>query len=60
MKKAGYLAQALFLCTVGCSPHQEHGGGSDLAGGGGGDDMAVGNPVDNGDMSGPLVIAPLD
>jgi hypothetical protein len=62
MKKLHYVAQALLLCTVGCSPHQEHGGGFDLAGAGGGDvDMAIGGlPVDNGDMSGPLAITPLD
>ncbi len=61
MKNLGFLAQALLLCTVGCSPHQEHGGGLDLAGtGGAGDDMAFPTPVDNGDMAGPLVITPLD
>jgi hypothetical protein len=61
MKKVGLLAQAFFLCTVGCSPHQEHGGGLDFSVVNGGDDMSTGGlPVDNGDMSGPLVIAPLD
>jgi len=62
MKKFTYLAQALLLCAAGCSPHQEHGGGLDLSGVGGGDvDMAVGGlPIDNGDMSGPLVISPLN
>ncbi|HEX8951643.1 MAG TPA: hypothetical protein VF945_07340 [Polyangia bacterium] len=60
MKKIGFLAQALLLCTAGCSPHQEHGGGFDLSGVvGGGSDLAVG-PVDTGDMSGPLVIMPAD
>ncbi len=60
MEKFRYLAQALLLCAAGCSPHQEHGGGFDLSGVvTGGDDMAIGT-VDNGDMAGPLVIAPLD
>jgi len=61
MKKFQYLAQVLLLCTVGCSPHQEHAGGFDLCGTGSGEDMAVGGlPTDNGDMAGPLVISPLD
>ena len=61
MEKLRYLAQALLLCTVGCSPHTDHGGSLDFAAGGGDDDMAVDPlPVDNGDMAGPLVIAPLD
>ena len=61
MKNFRYLAQALLLCAVGCSPHQEHGGGLDFSAGGGDVDMATNPlPVDNGDMSGPLVIAPLD
>src|SRR5437763_14845071 len=62
MEKFKYLAQVVLLCTVGCSPHTDHGGGVDFATGGGGDeDMAINPlPTDNGDMAGPLVIAPLD
>ncbi len=60
MKNRWLVAPALALCTLGCSPHQEHGGGLDLAGTGGGDDMAFPTPIDNGDMAGPLVITPLD
>ena len=61
MEKFKYLAQVVLLCTVGCSPHQDHAGGFDLSGTGGDDDMAVGGfPTDTGDMSGPLVITPID
>ncbi|MGZ3430031.1 MAG: hypothetical protein ACXVCV_25445, partial [Polyangia bacterium] len=61
MKNFARAAQALLLCTLGCSPHQEHGNGFDLSGtSGDGEDMSFVNPVDPGDMAGQLVIAPLD
>ena len=62
MEKFRYLAQALLLCTVGCSPHTDHGGTLDFAVAGGGDeDLSTGGlPVDNGDMAGPIVLTPLD
>jgi hypothetical protein len=60
MKNFSIAAQVFLLCTVGCSPHQEHGGGLDLLVGGDGEDMAFVNPIDTGDLAGQLVIAPLD
>jgi len=57
------LALSFTLFTLGCNAAPGHAGGGDLAGtGGGGDvDMAGGGIItDNGDMAGPLVIAPLD
>ncbi|MDB4968304.1 MAG: hypothetical protein JWN44_3993 [Myxococcales bacterium] len=61
MKMFGRIVQALTLCVVGCSPHQDQiGGGHDLSGTGDGVDMTTSSLVDTGDMAGPLVITPLD
>ncbi len=62
MKNLWCIAPALVVGALGCSPHQAaHGSGPDLSGVAGGEvDMATPTTPDTGDMSGPLVIAPLN
>jgi hypothetical protein len=62
MKNLWCIAQALTLCAAGCSPHTADHGNVDFSGVAGDVDMATPYVpvVDNGDMAGTLVIAPLD
>ncbi|HEY2743016.1 MAG TPA: hypothetical protein VGL86_00275, partial [Polyangia bacterium] len=62
MKRVFFSLPAALLCTLGCSAHPGHGGGLDFGvgnPGGGGDMESPGFLGDDGDMAGPLVIAPL-